>query len=285
MPFPPSVFLIGAQKCGTTFLASILDNHKDICVSNPKEPHFFSLKYEKGFDYYRRLFNCNDSKILVDASTTYSFLRPLDRESGPGLPPIVAQRIYNSNNRSKIIYIMRDPVERVCSSFLHMKRRDHRYHVSHNGEISVMDIIRNDPMIEIITRYSNQISIYRDHFDDKSMHFISFNDLKNNTNNVIKEVLNFIGVEPVNQVNLRIGVEKHQRHRMSWLGRHISSLNKHMERRDIRLKQHIPLGVRRLMRGALRRPVADIRFTHIEEAKEYFSDEKRIIKKMTGLDI
>lgn len=41
MPFPPEVFLIGAQKAGTTTLAYLLSQHPNICVAKNKEPHFF----------------------------------------------------------------------------------------------------------------------------------------------------------------------------------------------------------------------------------------------------
>ena len=32
-------FLLGAPKCGTTWLAEILTQHPEICVSDPKEPN------------------------------------------------------------------------------------------------------------------------------------------------------------------------------------------------------------------------------------------------------
>lgn len=41
MAFPPEVYLIGAQKSGTTTLAYLLAQHPDICLSEPKETHFF----------------------------------------------------------------------------------------------------------------------------------------------------------------------------------------------------------------------------------------------------
>ena len=41
MSFPPEVYLIGAQKAGTTTLAYLLSQHPNICVAKTKEPHFF----------------------------------------------------------------------------------------------------------------------------------------------------------------------------------------------------------------------------------------------------
>ena len=41
MPEVPEVgaFLLGAPKCGTTWLAEVLAQHPEICVSDPKEPN------------------------------------------------------------------------------------------------------------------------------------------------------------------------------------------------------------------------------------------------------
>ncbi len=36
-----SAFLVGAPRCGTTFLAKLLARHPDVCFSKPKETHFF----------------------------------------------------------------------------------------------------------------------------------------------------------------------------------------------------------------------------------------------------
>ena len=35
-------FIVGAPRCGTTTLASFLQQHPDVCFSAVKEPHFFS---------------------------------------------------------------------------------------------------------------------------------------------------------------------------------------------------------------------------------------------------
>ena len=32
---------IGIGKSGTTWIAKCLNEHPEICISNPKEPHFF----------------------------------------------------------------------------------------------------------------------------------------------------------------------------------------------------------------------------------------------------
>src|SRR5436190_2899902 len=50
----PSIFLLGAAKCGTTTLSTLLENLPDVCFSVSKEPWFFEVEYERGLDYYRQ---------------------------------------------------------------------------------------------------------------------------------------------------------------------------------------------------------------------------------------
>jgi hypothetical protein len=42
-----NTYLIGAQKAGTTYLAALLDQRPDVCVSDPKEPQFFTTGFRR----------------------------------------------------------------------------------------------------------------------------------------------------------------------------------------------------------------------------------------------
>ena len=69
--FPPQIFIIGSQKCGTTSLARLLQQNPEGCLSDPKEPNYYSVNFERGPQWYRECFE-DESRVLVDASTTYS---------------------------------------------------------------------------------------------------------------------------------------------------------------------------------------------------------------------
>ena len=56
MSFPPEVYLIGAQKAGTTTLAYLLSQHPDICVAKNKEPHYFTGNSSKDLACYQKQF-------------------------------------------------------------------------------------------------------------------------------------------------------------------------------------------------------------------------------------
>ena len=72
MPFPPQLYLIGTQKGGTSYLASLIGQHPEICLAEPKEPQFYTSHWDKGLDWYRGRFADPDAPVLLDASTSYT---------------------------------------------------------------------------------------------------------------------------------------------------------------------------------------------------------------------
>src|SRR5690606_12264985 len=93
-------------KSGTSFLHEFLGQQKDICASNPKEPYFFELPECKRDEkvYFEKYFKeYNSEKYLVDARHRHMFFS------------WILQIIYHYNKDSKIIFILRDPVERAYS--------------------------------------------------------------------------------------------------------------------------------------------------------------------------
>jgi hypothetical protein len=75
-------FIVGAPRCGTTTLASFLQQHPNVCFSTVKEPHYFSLHDLNGLDdeelrkrvdkeYLARFFDdCTDGQLRAEGSVT-----------------------------------------------------------------------------------------------------------------------------------------------------------------------------------------------------------------------
>lgn len=112
----PNFLIIGAQKAGSTTLTKYLMQHPDIFISNPKEPVFFAndTLYNKGLEFYQKFFveRKNESRI-GDASTAYSQYVDLKK---------VISRIHDFDPNMKIIYILRNPIERAHSAYWHNVR-------------------------------------------------------------------------------------------------------------------------------------------------------------------
>ncbi|MBD3787565.1 MAG: sulfotransferase domain-containing protein [Sphingomonadales bacterium] len=190
------VFIIGAQKAGTTFLAASLARLPDICLCEPKEPQFFTTHFGRGFDYYLGLFPDPAARIWIDASTTYSFLRPradLDTPDAPGLPDPVPARLKAFAPDCKIIYVLRDPVDRAVSAVVHADRFKGRLGTS----LSLMDWLQRDPMAGLPSRYSEQLARYLEVFERNQILVLDFKDLTRNPVETVNRCARFIGVEPV----------------------------------------------------------------------------------------
>jgi len=80
-------FIVGAPRCGTTTLASFLQQHPDVCFSAVKEPHFFSrdevaalsggqLREAVEQEYWERFYgHCEgDPKLYAEGSVTYLYV-------------------------------------------------------------------------------------------------------------------------------------------------------------------------------------------------------------------
>lgn len=116
MKIEPNVnFIIGAQRSGTTYLYKQLDQHPDICMSQPMrpEPKFFLNKneIEKGGEYYldKYFFDRRNGQILVEKSTSY--IESIE----------AGKRINVMFPRAKILVMLRNPVDRAISNYFFSK--------------------------------------------------------------------------------------------------------------------------------------------------------------------
>ena len=107
----PTFIIPGANKSGTSYVATILNQHKNILMSFSKEPSFFSRHeklgvYDRGIKFYAKNFvEFNGEKEIGEASTIYMY----DPES----PALIKQHLGNC----RLIFILRDPVDRVYSNY------------------------------------------------------------------------------------------------------------------------------------------------------------------------
>ena len=77
LPYP-DIFIIGAQKCGTTTLNILLQQHSSFCKEGTKEKHFFSddkaysTNYQAHVSKFLNEFHgCNKSLLTIDATPSY----------------------------------------------------------------------------------------------------------------------------------------------------------------------------------------------------------------------
>jgi hypothetical protein len=109
----PDFIVIGAMKSATTTLHEQLARQQGFVMSRPKEPNFFSDDdmYGRGWRWYSSLFErAGAADLRGESSTHYTKL--------PDYPRTVA-RMVRDLPRVKFIYVMRHPIDRLMSHYVH----------------------------------------------------------------------------------------------------------------------------------------------------------------------
>src|SRR5438105_1889408 len=107
----PNLLIIGGLKCGTTSLHHYLSLHPEVAMSRPKELNFFveDLNWPLGADWYASHFDPAAS-IRGESSPHYT-----NRPRFGGVP----ERISSVLGRPRLILVVRDPIDRMLSHYLH----------------------------------------------------------------------------------------------------------------------------------------------------------------------
>lgn len=107
--------ICGTQKGGTTALDEYLREHPEVCMAEKKEVHFFNEDKnfagdESNYKKYQSHFSPNKThKLLGEASPVYMYW-----ESVP-------KRIFDYNPNTKLIILLRNPIERAHSHWNMMR--------------------------------------------------------------------------------------------------------------------------------------------------------------------
>lgn len=219
----PNFFVVGAVKAGTTSLYHYLSQHPQVFLSPVKEPNYFSTdidvasfsdsylrnpladldsyfnqkplqKIHAAFfvrkpHQYELLFNgATTQKAIGEFSTSYLFSSK------------AALNIYNYNPDAKIIAILRNPVERAFSHYLMALR----YSFTTKR---FMDAIKEDmkqkekgwgisELFIELGMYADQIKAYQDIFPASQIKILLHDDLKNNPENLLKDICLFLEIGP-----------------------------------------------------------------------------------------
>ena len=179
----PNLVITGAMKCGTTSLHYYLGLHPEISMSKQKELNFFlgTKKWKKGIDWYKSFFQKN-TKIVGEASPNYSNFTQF-----PGVP----ERMYSVIPKAKLIYLVRDPIERMIAHYTHQ--------YSHGSEHRAIEEALTNPHHNFYldrSLYYAQISCFLDYFDDNQILVLSAEELRQDTSNTLKRIFEFLDVDP-----------------------------------------------------------------------------------------
>jgi hypothetical protein len=175
--------VIGAMKCGTSSLHHYLRSHPQISMSRLKELNFFveEKNWSRGFDWYRSRFD-DDLPVWGESSPNYS-KHPLFA----GVP----ERMHAALPDATLVYVMRDPIERIVSHYVH--------NVSNGRETRELDEALADPEDNnyvTTSRYHHQLQRFLKHYDRSRLLLCELGELSRQPLEVVRRICEAVGVEP-----------------------------------------------------------------------------------------
>jgi len=176
----PDFIIIGAMKCATTTLHEQLAAQPGIFMTEPKEPNFFSNDeiYHQGWQWYQSLYaEAQPTDLCGESSTHYTKL--------PTYPKTIKRLLRHVPN-AKFIYVMRDPVDRLVSQYIHewTQRR-----ISSDINQAIYEF---PPLIEY-SRYSMQLAPYFRAFGPERVLPVFLEKLQSNPQAELERICRFIG--------------------------------------------------------------------------------------------
>jgi hypothetical protein len=209
----PDFLIVGAAKSGTTSLHYYLNGQDNVFLPEIKESYFFSFYNKKprfkspdplfdvisDLDKYSDQYPYDFEGYLGDASPSYLYSYDTTIKN--------IKTIYGDNYKKlKIIILLRNPIDRAWSQYMHFKK-------NYNEPLDFRKALSEDIILNRLNNnwnyfydyigfgmYHEQVEAYIKEFENVNVFL--FEELKNNTEYVVKKTLNFIGdLDPKININ------------------------------------------------------------------------------------
>jgi len=197
----PGFIVAGSAKCGTTSIFHYASQHPDICLPRKESFYFMSgvhatankadplyrKRVVSSLEEYQSIFSaCEAEKVTGEIATGYLYYH---QQVIPGIKHLLGD--------PKIIIILRNPIERAWSGYLHLLKTrvtsETFATLWHEEEAHKHD--HYDFMWYLIDLglYYRQVKAYLDNFSDVKI--LLFDDLKHDADSFMKEIFEFVGVD------------------------------------------------------------------------------------------
>ena len=186
----PDFIIIGGIKCGTTALWFNLDKHPDISMAMPEnkegiEMNFWrKARFRRGINWYKSRFDPN-AKLVGEKSAGYSV-------SGKSM-----LAIKNHIPNVKLLYCIRNPIDRTYSN----------YRMNLKKGIAIRPLELNLKRYHQASKYIICLNRYiLKHFSRHQLHICIMERMKNNAQEEMRKVFEFLGVEDLKYRVRDVGV-------------------------------------------------------------------------------
>ena len=276
----PNLLIIGAMKCATTSLHYYLDRHPEIAMSSQKELDFFidKLNWKRGLDWYQSWFRSN-ARIRGEASPKYTSF-PLFRG--------VAKRMYETLPDARLIYMVRDPLDRIISNY--------RFDIADGYQslplATLLEDLEDNPYV-VRSQYNRQVREFLRFYPLEQILIMSQESLRSEREKSLERVFRFLGVDPefrCAEFELRLLQTDLKRvHRTMSPFRVGTPIARVLERlATTRAARLFPMGTRQSLNRILTRPFSDpvpnAEFTDADRSRlvDILADDANRFRALTG---
>ena len=178
----PNLVIIGAMKAGTTSLHAYLDQHPAVAMSQPKEIHYFTNRNaDRPVEWYASHFD-PDAPVRGEASPGYT---KFPHRAG------VPKRMHRLIPDARLIYIVRDPIARTVSQYLHEYLR----HQENRPLSEALADFHGNVYVDQ-SRYAYQLEQYLPHYPLERIHVMTTESLEARPHDALRAVTDFLDLEP-----------------------------------------------------------------------------------------
>lgn len=192
----PNLVVIGSAKSGTTSLHHYLDAHPEISMAAPRESghsrdndaggkemrFFWRDDWRERMSWYRSHFADMATPIRGEATPAYS--------AHPHHPE-VAERMHATIPDARLLYIVRDPIDRIVSHYVQQRADGDR----RSFEQRMREYDRPENSIVCPSRYATQIERYLEFFAPKQLLVVDQHRLKHERRATLAQIFAFLGVD------------------------------------------------------------------------------------------
>ncbi len=181
-------FLVpGFSKCGTTTLCSLLQDHPDVYIPKMKEPGFLAKAdfAKHGQDLYESFFTDSTREaILGEGSSWYTNIE---------FEEVSRQNIVKHFPDVKLIFLARDPVMRIESSFREYHHSGGKFDIECPFDLE--EALRCYPNIINDTLYWSRIQNYLPYFSERQILVLFLENLVSNPVRELVRCFEFLGID------------------------------------------------------------------------------------------
>jgi len=172
---PITFFMVGCQRCGTTWTDAALREHPEVFVPSRKQSYFFDRNLEKGIDWYMERFDGIEPhhKAVGEVATGYCRLEAISAMA-------------NQFPKVKLMMVMRNPIDRAYSNY-QSRRVELQW-------ASFEDAIESDSELLDLGQYMDQIDELLKYYKRDQILFLLYEDLHADEQGFIQSIFEFLGV-------------------------------------------------------------------------------------------